>query len=103
MWCAFTNALWVTVILGFLFRPLDVALTEMLCLCVIIVQSTNTTSTSSSSISSTAADQGDVISRIKSLELENQSLHKGGLVIDLDEYLLLTIIYPIYAVTVTQI
>ncbi len=31
--------------------------------------------------SSSAADQGELVSRIKSLELENQSLHKGGFVL----------------------
>lgn len=31
--------------------------------------------------SNNPADQGELISRIKSLELENRSLHKGGLII----------------------
>lgn len=38
-------------------------------LCVLIEQS-----------SSSTAEQGELVSRIKSLELENHSLHKGGFV-----------------------
>uniref|UniRef100_A0A3Q0S0H5 Elongation factor 1-delta n=1 Tax=Amphilophus citrinellus TaxID=61819 RepID=A0A3Q0S0H5_AMPCI len=42
----------------------------------------------SSSIGSSTADHGEFISRIKSLELENQSLHKGGFVFSLGQMLL---------------
>lgn len=36
--------------------------------------------------SSSAADQGEIVSRIKSLELENQSLHKGGPVCQIEHF-----------------
>ncbi|XP_053287470.1 uncharacterized protein LOC128448722 [Pleuronectes platessa] len=40
------------------------------------VSTTSTSTTSTTSSSGAAADQGEVISRVNSLELENQSLHK---------------------------
>lgn len=49
---------------------------------VFAVQSTG------SSISSNSTDHGELVSRIKSLELENQSLHKGGFVFSFDQALM---------------